>query len=162
MLGCTFMLLCFCTAAGAQISHVKDSLKQSPQILNNNNRVIKNNPATNGVNNNEEAARAAMAEKLANELKNIGVSLSQDDLTAIQNAMTSGGQAAMALARLINISITEIKENPDFKENDAAANSSGTFTKKQANALLAKLKLSRADSLELARFLKPRIEKLRN
>lgn len=153
LLSYTFVILCFCSTASGQVLRVKDTLKQKT-------RGIKNNTVANENNRNEEAEKAAWGARLAKELKDIGVPISESELKAIENALMRGGNGAMAIAMFIVNSIAEVKKDHNIPAN--TANSPQTFTPEQAKVLLEKLKERKADSLSLMKFVKPRIEKLRN
>lgn len=153
LLACTFIILCFCATASAQDVRVKDSLKQNTQLN-------KKNPIADENQRRQEASIAAVGARLAEELNSIGIPTSESELKAIVNSLTAGGKAATDIAMFIIISIAEVKQNHHFPAN--AANPPQTFTPEQAKALLEKLQQLKADSLTLMKYIKPRIEKLRN
>ena len=153
LLACTFIILCFCATASTQDVRVKDTLKQNTQLN-------KKNPIADENQRRQEASIAAVGARLAEELNSIGIPTSESELKAIVNSLTAGGKAATDIAMFIIISIAEVKQNHHFPAN--AANPPQTFTPEQAKALLEKLQQLKADSLTLMKYIKPRIEKLRN
>lgn len=132
----------------------KDSLRKTP--VQSAPVIIKNQP---GIPPSDSAS--ALAAQLADELKSIGMPVSDADLNAMVNSITGGGAAAMGLAINLVTLIGELKIQNTNPGAPTAQRSTNKLTGANIDRILQQLKSNKHKSLGLAKFLTPRFVKLK-
>lgn len=155
----TFLLLLVVSKLNGQVTAKKDSIKQT--TIQPVSKKIKVTPVTNTQDANQSDSASHLADQLADELKSIGVQVSDKELQSIVNAIAKGGSAASNLAIYIMTQVAELKIQNTNPSEPAVQRSTNKLTHANVDKLLQQLKWNKNKNLDLTKFLSPRLVKLK-
>lgn len=154
------MLLYNLTSIFCQTIKLKDSTK-----LSSSNQKIKSPSNDSSVRkrsgfqgqNNSSSSDLELVKLLAAELKNAGIPMSSNDLNDLVNAITKGGQGAMAVAMMITAEIAEIKLEQPNQGNTNSTTAKVTLSDTQLNEMIKKISKGKDSTLGISQFLKTKL-----
>jgi hypothetical protein len=155
----TFLLLLVIPKLNGQVTVKKDTVKRT--TIQPVSTRTKNSPVTNTQDTNQSDSASRLADQLADELKSIGVQVSDKELQSIADAITKGGSAASNLAIYIMTQVAELKIQNTNPSEPAVQRSTNKLTRANVDKLLQQLKSNKNKNLDLAKFLSPRLVKLK-
>jgi len=144
-------------------------LKKDSTKLSSSNLKIKPPPNDSSVKkrsglqgqNNSSSPDLEMAKKLAAELNNAGIQMSSNELNDLANAITKGGQGAIAVATMISAEIAKIKFKEPSEGNANSTTAKVKLSDKQLNEMIKKISTGKDSTLGISQFLKTKLSQVK-
>jgi hypothetical protein len=105
----------------------------------------------------DSTAEEKLLKMLADELNSIGIEISKVDLDAISDALTRGGQGAMALASMISTQIAKLKISPTYNGSPPATKTNATLPDVHIDDLVKNCKKNKNAKLALTQIIVPKL-----